>query len=126
MRPQRPQVGLEHPADQELGQAGPVPVVGQLPERRDQLGAEELGGADPVEDELAAGGHFERLRQQLAEVVHPDAALAQRLGEHVVLFLGPAGPHHVVEQQLADVLRGEPGQLQPGPVDDRLAKLPYF
>ena len=61
-----------------------------------------------------------------AEVVHPDAAVAQRLGEHVVLFPGLLGPHHVVEQQLADVLRGEPGQLQPGPVDDRLAQLPDF
>src|SRR6185312_12166025 len=42
----------------------------------------------------------------------------------VVLLPGPSGPQHVVEQQLADVPRGQPGQLEPGPVHDHLAERP--
>ena len=36
----------------------------------------------------------------------------QLLDEGVVLLARPLGPHHVVEEQVVDVLRGEPGQLQ--------------
>jgi hypothetical protein len=50
-----------------------------------------------------------------------DALVPEGLGEGVVLLLGLLSPHHIVEQQLADVLGGEPGQFQPGPVDDGLA-----
>jgi hypothetical protein len=52
--------------------------------------------------------------------------VAEGLGEHVVFFLGLLGPQHVVEQQLADVLRGEPGQLDAGPVHDGLPQLAHF
>jgi hypothetical protein len=52
--------------------------------------------------------------------MHLHTALAQRLSEHVVLFLGLLRPQHVVEQQPADILRGEPRQLRAGPVDDDL------
>jgi hypothetical protein len=126
VRPQRVQVGLEHAADQVLGQGGRVQALGQLPDRRDQGRAEELGREDPVQEELPADRDVERLGQQLREVVHRDAALAQRLGEDVMLLLGPPGPHHVVEQQLADVLRGQPGQLQARPVHDDLAELSHL
>ena len=54
------------------------------------------------------------------------ALAAERLGEGVVLLLGPAGPEHVVEEQLADVTRGEPGELEPGPVHDDLPELTYL
>jgi hypothetical protein len=107
--PQRPQVGFQDPADQVVGQLRTVQVLGQLAQRRHQRRADHLRGAYPVQDELPAGGHLQRLREQLPEVVHGHAALAEGLGEHVVFFLGFPGPQHVVEQQPADVLRGEPG-----------------
>ena len=53
----------------------------------------------------------------------PHALVAKRLGERVVLLLGLLGPQHIVEQQLADVPRGQPGQFQAGPVHDDLAEL---
>jgi hypothetical protein len=59
-------------------------------------------------------------------MVHPDALLAQRLGERVMFFLRLLRPHHVVEQQRADVLRGEPGQLQAEPVNDDLTELSHL
>jgi hypothetical protein len=124
--PQRPQVGLEHPADQVLGQPRPVEVLEQLTHRADQRRAHDLGGTHPVQHERPAFGQLQRLGQQLREVVHPHAAVAEDLGEHVVFFLGPGRPQHVVEQQVPDVLRGEPGQLQARPVNDGLAQLAYL
>ena len=126
MRPGRVQVGLEHAADQELGQRRPVEVVEQPPHRPGQLRAEHLGNAEPVQDEGPAVRHLQRLGQQLPEVVHPHAPVAQRLGERVVFLLGPPGPEHVVEEQLADVARGQPGQLEPGPVHDDLLELTHL
>ena len=52
-----------------------------------------------------------------------DSFVSQSLGECIVLLFGLRGPHHVVEEQLADVLGGQPGQLQPRSMDDGLAKL---
>jgi len=117
------QVGLEHAADQELGQRRAVEVVEQLAQRRDEVRPEHLRRAQPVEHEGPAFGQLEGLAQELPEVVDPHALLAERLGERVVLLLGLGGPEHVVEQQLADVPRGQPGQLQARPVHDDLAEL---
>ena len=47
----------------------------------------------------------------------------QRFGEGVVLLLGLLGPHDVVEEQLTDVVRGQPRQLEPRPMDDGLTQL---
>jgi hypothetical protein len=58
--------------------------------------------------------------------MHPNAPGLQHPGKGIVLLLGPPGPQHVVEQQLADVPRGQPGQLQAGPVHDDLAELARF
>jgi hypothetical protein len=124
--PQRPQVGLEHAADQVLGQPRTVEVLEQLAERAGQRRAQHLGGAQPVKHERPALGKLQRLGQQLPEVVHLHAPVPEDLGEHVVFFLGLAGPQHVVEQQLADVLRGEPGQLKARPVNDGLPQLAYL
>jgi hypothetical protein len=92
-----------------LGQLRPFQVVEQLAKRAGQRGAEDLGGAHPVQHERPALGQFQRLGQQLPEVMHPHPVVAQDLGEHVVFFLGLRGPQHVVEQQPADVLGSEPG-----------------
>jgi hypothetical protein len=118
-----PQVGLQHPADQVLGQPRPVQVREQLAERAGQRRAQDLLGAHPVQHELPAVGHLQRLGQQLREVVHLHVLVAKDLGEHVVFFLGLGRPQHIVEQQVPDVLRGEPGQLQARPVDDGLPQL---
>ncbi len=120
------QVRLEYAADEEFGQRRAVEVVEQLAQRLDEVGAEQLRGADAVQDEGPALGQLEGLAQQLPEVVDPHALVAERLGERVVLLLGLLGPHHVVEQQLAHVPRGQPGQLKPGPVHDDLAQLAYL
>jgi hypothetical protein len=56
----------------------------------------------------------------------PNAPGPEHVGKRVVLLLGPPGPQHVVEQQLADVPRGQPGQLEPGPVHDHLAERADF
>jgi hypothetical protein len=63
------------------------------------------------------------LAQEPPEVVNLHALVPKHLGEGVVLLLGPLGPEHVVEEQLADVPRSQPGQLEAGPVHDDLAKL---
>ena len=122
--PPRPQVRLQHPADQVAGQVGGVGVIGQPADRVHQLRAEDLRGADPVQHVRPALGHLQRLGEQLPEVVHQHPPVAQRLGEYVVFFLGLLRPHHIVEQQVADVLRGQPGQLKSGPVHDHLPELP--
>src|SRR5450432_3272999 len=57
------------------------------------------------------------------EVVHGHASLPKPGDERVVLGSGPVGPHDVVEEQVVDVVRREPGQLQTGPVNDHLAEL---
>ena len=121
--PQRVQVGLEDAADEELGQRLAVEVLEEPPDRVDQGRAEDLGRADPVEHELPSFGQLERLGQELAVVVHLDALVPQGLGKGVVLLLGLGCPHHVVEEQLADVVGGQPGQLEPRSVDDGLAEL---
>ena len=51
---------------------------------------------------------LQRLGEQLGQVEHLDVAVAQRLGERVVLLLGAADPRDAVEQQLVVVARGEP------------------
>ena len=106
MRPGRVQVRLEYAADQELGQRRAVEVVEEAAHRPGQVRAEHLGHAQPVQHEGPAVRHVERLRQQLPVVVHPNAPGAEHPGKGVVLLLGPPGPEHVVEQQLADVARG--------------------
>ena len=121
--PERVQVGLEDPTDEVLRQRLPVEILEEAADRIDEGRAEDLGGADPVEDELASGRQFEGLGQQLAVVVDPHPLVPQGLGEGIVLLLGLGRPHHVVEEQLADVVGGQPGQLEPGSVEDGLVEL---
>ena len=56
-------------------------------------------------------------------MVDLDALVAEGAGEGVVLLLGLGGPHHVVEEQGADGVGGQPGELEPRSVDDGLAQL---
>jgi hypothetical protein len=66
------------------------------------------------------------LGQQVAVVVHGHAAVAQRLGEPVVLGLRLGDPEHVVEQQLGGIVRGEPLQLEARAMQDDLAQAANF
>ena len=59
---------------------------------------------------------LERLGEQVGQVEHLDAAVAQLGRERVVLVLGAGHPRDAVEEQLVVVARGEPLQLRPGPV----------
>ena len=111
------------PPTRNSARSGPSRSSKSLPQRLHEPRAEELRRADAVQDEGPARGLRQRLRQELPEVVHLDAMIPQRLGERVVLFLRFLGPHHVVEQHLADVLRGQPGQLESGTMHDGLAEL---
>ena len=77
---------------------------------------------DPVQHVVAGLGDLQRLREQLAVVVHDDPAVAQRGGERVVLGLRLGHPEHVVEQQVGGVVRGQPLQLEVRPVQDDLAQ----
>jgi len=54
------------------------------------------------------------------------ALVTKCLGEGVVFLARLLGPEHVVEEQVRDVARGEPGQFQAGPVHDDLAQLADF
>ena len=77
---------------------------------------------DVLEHVVPGVGDLHGLREQLGVVMHDDAVVAQRLGERVVLGLRLGHPQHVVEEQLGGVLRGEPLQLQAGPVQDDLVQ----
>jgi hypothetical protein len=86
-----------------------------------------------VEDWLCEGldGTSERTRALYQGLLEPvvemiGARPLRDLSAGVVLFLGPLGPQHVVEEQLADVPRGQPGRFQAGTVHDDLAELAGF
>ena len=78
------------------------------------------GVEDPVQDVVTGRGDVQRLGEQVAVVVHDRAAGPQHVRERVVLLLRPAHPEHVVEEQVGRVVRGEPLELQAGPVQDHL------
>jgi len=56
--------------------------------------------------------------------MHGNAAVTKRRDEHVMLFRCALCPQHVVKEQAAYVLRGQPGQFEPRAVHDDLAELP--
>ena len=48
------------------------------------------------------------------------------LGEGIMLLSRLLGPHDIVEQQLADVLWSQPGELEARTMDDGLAELTHL
>jgi hypothetical protein len=70
--------------------------------------ADGEAGNRPVEHPLSRLSVGQRLRQQLFEVDHLDAARADEVGEHVVLLASATHPQDVVEQQVVVVFRGQP------------------
>ena len=65
-----------------------------------------------------ASGDVEHLGEQLVQVEHLDAVVAQRRGELVVLLLRAVEPRHAVEQEVVVVAGRESPQLGPGAVQD--------
>ena len=78
-------------------------------QRRRQVGpqrvAEAQAGHHAGDRVLAGRPGSQRLGEQVDQVEHLDVAVAQRLGERVVLVLGPADPRDAVEEQLVVVAR---------------------
>ena len=123
----RVHVALEDPADEVRGERLAVEVLEEAAQWTDERSARgsracTVGRARRRDPRRSRGPPPSSSR----EVVHVDALVPQGLGEGVVFLLGLLGPHHVVEEQLADVLRREPGQLQTRPVDDGLAELAHL
>ncbi len=81
------------------------------------------GGTEPIKDERSSVWHVKSFGQELPVVVHLHSLVAEGLGEGIMLLSRLLGPHHVIEEQIADVVRGEPRELQPRSVDDGSAKL---
>ncbi len=82
------------------------------------------------DDSLDAGGPrslvLEGLHQQLGQVEHLDAVVAQNLGKAVVLVLRSADPRNPVEEQLVVIARGQPLQFRPGPVQQHRPQPAHF
>ena len=119
---ERAQVGLDHAADEQVGEGRCVGVREEGAQLTRQGRAEPIVGADVLDRELAPAWGRERLGEQLREQVHPGAVLAQYLGKAVVLIAGPLGPHHIVEEKIGRVRRGQPLEFGAWPVDDHLTQ----
>lgn len=119
-----PQFGLGDPADQTAGEGGRVQVVQRGADRPGEGRAEGGLGRGAVEDPGAGLVQLEGLGEQVGEVVHLDAALAEDVGEHVVLLAGALGPQHLIEEQVVLVGRGEAEQFQVGAVQQDLPQPP--
>ena len=66
-----------------------------------------------------ASGIVHRLGEQVVQLDDLDAALAQLVHEVGVVALGVLHPHHVVEEQVVAVGRGQPAVRQAGRADQR-------
>ena len=67
---------------------------------------------DPIEEPAPGDVVLDGLGEQVADVEHLDTAVAQRVGERVVLLAGPLDPQHVVEEQVGQLRRGEAAELE--------------
>ena len=117
-------LALGDPADEVVGQRVEVHRVEAVAQRVDGQRAVDPLVEDRVEDVRLGVGQLHGRAQQVAEEVHGDVAVAQHVGEAVVLLLGAVHPQHVVEQQAVLVAGGEPFELQPRSVQDHLPERP--
>ena len=102
----RVEIGLQDTADEVAGQRGAVGVLEQPPQWFDESGSDHLRGTHTIEHERAALRHLQGFRQQLSVVEDLDTFVAELLGERIMLLAGLLGPHHVVEEELFDVVSG--------------------
>jgi hypothetical protein len=122
----RHEVALQDATDEEVSQqicgCRPDEQVQGLVEGR----PEPRRRRQPVLQELAGSRLVECLGEQVMEVVHDHAPITELSDEGVMLCAGPVGPHDIVEEQVIDVVRCQPGQLQTRSMHDHLAELPDF
>ena len=111
---------LEDPTNHELGQltAGHLRGEEALTERLLQLEAGVLRPGHPLEQPLPRFRDVQRLAKEVCVVADVDAPLDHLGHEGVVLLPGDVLPHDVVEEQLLEVARCQPLQLESGTVDD--------
>ena len=81
-----------------------------------------------VADELPTRQRIgrESLSNQLIQIEHLYALVAEHLGKAVVLCLGGLQKRDVIEEQASDIVRREVEQLVTRPVEHDLAKLAYL
>ena len=119
------ELGDEQPADEDLGEAlGHLreQPAAQLVDQRQPDRERRDRALDDVPARVFARG--ERLGEQLLEVEHLDAAVAQDVGEVVVLALRALDPDDVVEEVLGAVLRRQPLERSTGTVDQHRLQAP--
>ena len=87
---------------------------------------EQMVGHGVLEHPLARDLVGQRLREQVLEVQHLDAAITQHVGKGVVLLPGALHPQHVVEQQVGAVRRRQPLELEIGTVQHHLPQPPHL
>ena len=107
---------VAQPGSDDGGEVGRCEVGHRIGEVVAQAITEVQGRVGALDDLLARLGILEGLDEQLDEVEHLDAVVAQRLGEGVVLVLGAADPRDAVEQQRVVVAWRESSQLGAGTV----------
>ena len=94
-------------ADHELRESAGVEAFQKSAGLSDQAQANLVGHDLCVQEPLLGGGHIERLRQEIVHLHHLDPALPHLRHEVEMIALGALHPHHVVEQELIAVARGE-------------------
>ena len=122
--PQRVQVGLEDAADQVLGQRSAVEVVEQAAHRVDQRRARGSPGCRPGRARTPGRRAARASRRAAARSSAP--ARPCRAGPRRTRRAPPWPSTPTSRRRTAApsmLLRGEPGQLEAGPVDDGLAEL---
>ncbi len=116
------QIDRGQPADHEAGQ---LAVVELLQERARLVDEAE---PDLVRDDLAVEqprlrlGETERLGQQVVQLEHFDAPLLHPDDELGVVALRVLHPHHIVEQQIVPIRRGEAIVSEPGGAHEHRAQ----
>ena len=104
----------EQPADEHVGKTRRS--RGRTASRCSSFTSERPDGVgrDRAVDDVMARvvGDVERLGEQVLQVEDLDAAVAQHVGERVVLAAGAVDPHHVVEEEVVPVGGGETLEAQ--------------
>ena len=115
-------VGGGQAADQVVGQLAGTQRLQERPGVVDQADAHLVGDDLPIEQPRLRSGYLHRLGEQVVQLDHLDAPLAEPADEVSVVPLGVLHPHHVVEQQVLGIGRGQPTVRQPGRADQNLAQ----
>ncbi len=98
--------------DQVAGCGGGVGGPQEVADGCCEVAAELELGHGAIEEPRAGSVVLDRLGEEVPDIEHLDALVAQRVREGVVLLASPTDPEHVVEEQLAAVGGREAPQLE--------------